>query len=123
MEWKPLSDIELWDMILASEARMNAEQCRVWELLKITPEKWSQSPYGEMGGGFWVVGIIGNLVIWFNDIEDGFNISQYNKYGTIKEYTCNQDELEWSIQAILNNIQNGYSFIRCSAPINGEFKS
>jgi len=39
------------------------------------------------------VGIIGRSVIWYNDIEDGFNISKYATYGRIDEYWCNQDEL------------------------------
>ncbi len=61
----------------------------------------------KLGGGFWVVAIIGNTVVWFNDIEDGFNRSEYTDYKKINDYWCNQDELEWTIQHILNEIKEG----------------
>lgn len=65
-----------------------------------------QSPYGDLGGGFWVVAIIGRFVAWFNDIEDGFNVSRYSKYGVIGEYWCNQDELEWAMQRVLHSFNS-----------------
>lgn len=72
---------------------MNASDRRLWEAISFTPEKWAQHPWGDKGDGFWVVAVIGRSVIWYNDIEEGFNISRYTKYGTIDEYWCNQDEL------------------------------
>jgi hypothetical protein len=123
MDWTPIGETSIWDKIIRAESRMNVEQSRLWELLKITPSKWQQSPWGDAGGGFWAVGLIGNQVIWFNDIEDGFNISKYKSHGDIEEYWCNQDELEWAIQSILNAMQHGYSVIRCSPPIAGEYAS
>ena len=87
---------------------MSLEQRLTWELIKIDPHKWSQEPHGNQGGGFWVVAIIGNSVIWFNDIEEGFNRSTFKEFGKIEEYYCNQDKLEWQIQKIINQIQKGY---------------
>jgi hypothetical protein len=40
---------------------MNPVEERIWEVIKITPEKWQQRPYGDAGGGFWAVGLIGRL--------------------------------------------------------------
>ena len=54
---------------------MSQEEMRLWEAIRIQPVKWQQDPYGIQGGGFWVVGIIGSTVIWYNDIEEGFNRS------------------------------------------------
>lgn len=51
-----------------------------------------------------MVAIIGNTIIWFNDIEDGFNQSSYNKVGIINEYYYNQDELEWQVQSVIDRI-------------------
>ena len=86
---------------------MNPAQERIWNAIKIVPEKWQQSPYGDLGSGFWTVAVIGGFVIWFNDIEDGFNISRYTKYGVIDQYWCNQDELEWAVQRVMNLLENG----------------
>ena len=72
------------------------------------PEKWREEPFGNQGHGFWVVALIGNNVIWFNDIEDGFNRSTFTEYGKINEYWCNQDQLEWTIQKFINQIRDGY---------------
>jgi hypothetical protein len=87
---------------------MNAHQERLWEAIRITPEKWALPPWGDLGGGFWVVAIIGEMVIWYNDIEEGFNRSNYRRYGTIEQYRCNQDELEHSVQGVMDVIATGY---------------
>ncbi|WP_148716647.1 hypothetical protein [Chitinolyticbacter meiyuanensis] len=117
MNWEPTTETELWDKIIQAETRMDAEQSRLWELLKVMPMKWQQHPYGDAGGGFWVVGLIGSLVVWLNDIEDGFNVSQYRTFG------CNQDDLELVVQSIADAILRGYSFARCGPPQNIEPKS
>ena len=117
MKWTPITEVEIWDSINKSYERMSLEQKRLWETIKIEPQKWTQEPYGNEGEGFWVVAIIGNNVVWFNDIEDGFNNSSYSEFGEINEYFCNQDELEWQIQNILNQIKDGYySAGNCGAP-------
>jgi hypothetical protein len=47
------------------------------------------------------------VVVWFNDIEGGFNRSQYSAFGIIKDYWCNQDELAHTMQCLLDEIQTG----------------
>ena len=108
MGWKPISELELWNDINEAFGRMSLEQRRIWEVIKILPEKWQHEPWGNEGEGFWVVAIIGNNVIWFNDIEDGYNQSTYARYGTINEYRCNQDGLEWAVQNVINMLKDGY---------------
>lgn len=71
-----------------------------WEMIKIQPEKWTEKEYGEEGDGFWVVAIYGNRVLWYNDIEEGFNSSTYSEYGHIDEYACNQYSLSEIIHSI-----------------------
>lgn len=124
MDWAPISEAKLWDKIISAEGRMNPQLLRLWETIKILPEKWSEQTYGTVGGGFWVVAVIGNRVIWFNDIEDGFNCSSYVVAGKLAEYFCNQDELEIAVQHVLTIIETGRDAIaRCSAPIAGEWQS
>ena len=102
MEWQPISEASLWDAIIGAEGRMNPQVFRFWEAIKITPGKWSEQRYGSVGGGFWVVAIMGNRALWFNDIEDGFNWSSYVVWGRLSEYFCDQDELELAVQKGLN---------------------
>ena len=124
MSWEPISEAGLWDEIISAEGRMSLQVLRLWEAIKIRPEKWAEQTYGTAGRGFWVVAIIGNRVIWFNDIEEGFNCSSYTTAGTLAEYFCNQDQLEIAVQNILTIIKTGKdSIVRCSAPVPGEWQS
>lgn len=107
MTWTPITEERLWDKVNASESRMSPPQMRMWEMIRIPPQKWAQEPYGSEGGGFWVVAIAGTHVIWYNDIEDGFNISAYSEFGTIDEYGCSQLELEDAVLYVLDRVKTG----------------
>lgn len=112
IEWKPIAEPALLARVSQAEARMTPAQRRLWEAVRIPPEKWQQDPYGNAGAGFWVVAVIGSTVIWYNDIEDGFNRSRYSAYGQIEDYWCNQDELEITIAYLMNSLKNGADLVR-----------
>ena len=100
------SEAELWDLVNAAVAEMSPRERRLWEAIRIEPEKWNQHPYGDAveGGGFWAVGLLGRTVVWYNDIEGGFNTSRFKSYGSIDEYWCNQDKLQWTIKGLLKSL-------------------
>lgn len=99
-QWTPLSKRELYELILKSETDLNGELMNFWELIKMEPKKWTEKTHGDSGDGFWVVAICGTKIIWYNDIEEGFNISNYTIYGHINEYNCNQDNLSWAVSQL-----------------------
>jgi hypothetical protein len=107
MEWEPISESDLWDLINRDLDKMTIAQRRLWDRIQVSPQKWQLHPWGDCGGGFWIVGILGSTVVWYNDIEDGFNRSHYSQHGIIRDYWCNQDELRWTIQMLLNEITTG----------------
>jgi hypothetical protein len=111
-EWKPIAEEALRARIAQGVARMTPSQLRLWEVVRVEPEKWHQHPYGDAGNGFWVVAIIGRTVIWYNDIEEGFNRSSYAAYGTIQDYWCNQDELELTLEYLMNSLERGSDLVR-----------
>ncbi len=41
-------------------------------------------------------------MLWFNDIEEGFNVSRFEEAGQIPhdEYWCNQDELHLVLRSL-----------------------
>jgi hypothetical protein len=98
---------EIHELVCASETLMSSTEQRLWNLARIHPAKWRQEPWANAGDGVWVVGILGRQVIWYNDIECGFNISHYVSYGTIEQYFCNQDELHYVISALCRQIETG----------------
>ena len=93
MTWEPLSDEALASLIEAAEAGMDPALERFWRRIKVRPEKWQLPPWGDLGGGFWVVAVLGQECLWYNDIEDGFNVSRFEVFGRIPDYWCNQAEL------------------------------
>jgi hypothetical protein len=112
VEWEPISETALKTRISQGQARMTPAQLRLWDAIRIEPEKWQQHPYGDQGKGFWVVALMGRTVIWYNDLEDGFNRSRFSAYGTIDDYWCNQDELEVAVQYVLTALEHGSDLLR-----------
>ena len=104
MSWKPITSDELDAIIGSADFEMEPAVLEFWRLIRIRPAKWNLSPWGDIGGGFWVVGVIGNRCLWYNDIENGFNISHYEEFGRILEYGCNQIELDRCIRSFLANL-------------------
>jgi hypothetical protein len=102
MDWTPISEQELVALVNAAVALMDRPALALWNLIHIPPAKWQLSPWGDDGNGFWVVGVLGARVVWYNDIEDGFNVSRYEKYGVIADYWCNQDDLQHRVNALVS---------------------
>ena len=111
-EWEPIAETALRDRIAQGEARMSSAQRHLWDAVRIEPEKWQLHPNGDAGEGFWVAAIVGRTVIWYNDIEEGFNRSRYSTYGSIDDYWCNQDELEVTVQYLMNALEQGADIVR-----------
>ena len=124
MDWAPISEVELCDLVIKAEARMSPQLSKLWQAIKIRPQKWSEQSHGQVGGGFWVVALVGENAIWYNDIEEGFNRSSYRDVGKLDEYVCNQDELEVAVQGVLVLIETGIDTTpRCSAPVAGVYQA
>ena len=112
IEWQPISKTALLARIVQGQARMSPAERRLWEAIRIEPEKWQQHPYGDEGAGFWAVAVVGRTAIWYNDIEEGFNRSRYSEYGTLDDYWCNEDELEVTVRYLSNALERGNDLVR-----------
>ncbi len=105
-KWKPTSEEEIYNEISEMEFAFNKAEKRLWELIKVKPKKWQLSPWGDQGGGFWVIAIAGDSAIYYNDIEDGYNISTYSQLGKLEEYVCDQVSLYDIISNFIHQLQN-----------------
>jgi len=92
-------------MIATALADYDEEVRVAWTRIRIEPAKWRCSPWGDEGDGFWAVAIEGDRVLWFNDIEGGFNRSPFSERGVIDEYRCDRTELT----EILSKIAHDHS--------------
>lgn len=97
--WKPLTRDELNSMISIALSKYDKDVAADWGQIRIQPEKWKCNPWGDAGGGFWAVATENGKVLWYNDIEDGFNWSPFKEHGVIDEYWCNQNDFD----SILDN--------------------
>ena len=112
VDWKPITEEALRRRIAQGVARMPPPCRRLWEAIRIEPQKWQLAPYGDAGGGFWVVAIVGPSVVWYNDVEEGFNRSRYASYGQIEDYWCNQDELDVTVSYLMATLERGADLLR-----------
>jgi hypothetical protein len=104
--WEPLSRAEL-DALIASELAVSAPERRdLFARHAIVPEKWTQHPWGDDGGGFWAVAVCGDRVLWYNEIEEGFNVSRFAVLGRISEGQCwcNQDALGVAVCRLVEDL-------------------
>ena len=97
MTWEPIALPELEARIAEELADCEPEARALYERAAIRPEKWRLPPWGDEGGGFWAVAVLDDRVLWFNDMEDGWNVSAFPHRGEIGAYWCNQDELRGAL--------------------------
>jgi hypothetical protein len=116
IEWQAITREALLARVAQGVARMEPAELRLWKMMRIDPVKWSQDPYGREGEGFWVVALIGSSVIWYNDIEDGFNRSHYETHGAIRDYWCNQDELDVAVKYLVNAMDHEADLVGMGTP-------
>lgn len=104
MEWTPIDREELQHWIERSLVAGGDDVRAFFAQIAREPVKWQLHPWGDLGGGFWIVAVLGNRVVWFNDIEEGFNISTFATEGVIPsdEYWCDQDELHWTLRKLVH---------------------
>lgn len=93
-----------------------------WFTFAITPQKWRCSPWSDDSDGFWAVAISDQKVVWYNDIEEGFNVSSFSSYGVISTYACEQHTLGESLAASgLAVASEGVTRLSASKDIPKEF--
>ncbi len=103
MEWQSMTEAQIWDKINSAVTRMSPQQGRLWDCVKIIPAKW-ESSYGAGGSSYWAVAVLGQTVVWYDDIENGFRCSAYSRYGSIADRFSIEDDLEVVVQQMLNRL-------------------
>ena len=115
--FEPISEENLIKLINSSIYDLTGPELVFYEAIRIAPQKWELEPWGKEGGGFWVIGLIGQTVLWYNDIEEGFNDSQYSEYGVIGEYWCNQDDFALAVRNLKSFVETCIPPLKMSPPI------
>ncbi|WP_202350432.1 hypothetical protein [Mesorhizobium sp. 113-1-2] len=108
-----MNEAALWDRINAGRDRMSVAQRRLWDMISIDPEQWIHRTSAGDDLRIWVVALIGRTVISYNDLEHGFDRSNFVRYGEIAQPGWGQSDLEIAVQDVLNELEFG----RRTAPI------
>jgi len=96
MEWSPTTQDELESLIHDELGACTEKQREIFNRYKVPLRKAPIVRYGKQEYVF-VVAQRGDEVMYYEDVEEGFNFSPLAEDGSIKEHWCNQDELEHAL--------------------------
>ncbi len=57
--WKAITEDALSNLLEGAEAEMATPVLAFWEYIRVRPVKWQLPEWGDLGGGFWVVAVLG----------------------------------------------------------------
>jgi len=96
MEWKPAPVEDVMEIVQEDLSDCDPEQAAVFDRFAVNPFPAAIVRYGQIGSVI-VVARRYNEVIYWEDVECGFNVSPIDENGTVLEHWCNQDELRWAL--------------------------
>jgi hypothetical protein len=97
-EWLPATVDEVNDIVASDLKACDFEQLAVFSKFSVKPFVAPIMRYGKMESVV-VVARNGDQVIYYEDVEDGFNVSPLSPDGLVLEHWCNQDELRFPLNA------------------------
>ena len=67
----------------------------------VSSSRFEEGEDQEIDEGFWVIAVIGNKVLWYNHLEQGFNISHFSSFGCIDKYDSRKDSFDTAFKRIM----------------------
>ena len=98
MEWRPAKVEEVQDVIQCDLVNCDAEQLMAFRQYAVQPYCAPILRYGKKDQVV-VVARKGNEVIYWEDIEEGFNVSPVAEDGQVLEHWCDQNELRFALNS------------------------
>jgi len=98
MEWRPASVEEVKSIVNSDLSACDDEQIATFRRYAVEPYVAPILRYGAMETVV-VVARKGEEVIYWEDVEEGFNVSPIGEGRRIREHWCNQDELGYALNS------------------------
>ena len=98
MEWKPASIEEVKNIVETDLANCDGEQLTIFRRYAVDAHLAPILRCGRMESVV-IVARNRNEVIYWEDVEEGFNVAPIAEDGRILEHWCNQDELKHALNA------------------------
>jgi len=102
MAWKPATIDEVKDILRADLKRCNPKQIEIFQQYSVEPYFAPIVRYGKEENVV-VVAQKSDEVIYWEDVEEGFNISLAGPGGRIVEHWCNQDDLSVALNRLIQS--------------------
>lgn len=97
-EWQPATVAEVKSIVVEDLKACDAEQMAAFNEYAVEPYVAPIVRYGRMESVV-VVAQNASEVIYWEDVEEGFNVSPVDSKGQILEHWCNQDSLGLALNA------------------------
>jgi hypothetical protein len=97
-DWQPATVEEVNEIIARDLKECDAQQLATFDKYRIEPFFAPIVRYGQTESVV-VVARNGDQVIYYEDLDDGFNVSPMSADGRVVEHWCNQDELRFALNA------------------------
>lgn len=94
--WSPITEVQLKEIINYQLKECTDKQKEIYNKYCIDLERAPIERYGKIEYVF-IVAKRGEEVMYYEDVEEGFNFSRMSPSGKILEHGCNQDELKYSL--------------------------
>ena len=95
--WRPASASEIKELLSRQLKDCTSDELAAFEAYRVEPFQVPISRSGNTEAVF-VVAQKGAEVMYYEDVEEGFNISRLTAEGVIAEPGYEQDELKWAIR-------------------------
>lgn len=116
----PISLTELENEINQSIIKMTKYENEFWSSISISPCKWKYIDENNRTNKVWVFAIFDDQIIWYDDVEEGFNVSNFEEPGVFSPETAEQDELVFAIRKLLRiNIGTLQLYIKYDGDADG----
>jgi len=97
-DWQPATIVKVNEIVARDLKACDAEQLAAFSKYRIEPFSAPIVRYEQVECVV-VVARNGDQVIYYEDVEDGFNVSRMSSDGQILEHWCNDDELRFALNA------------------------
>lgn len=95
-KWEPITADELRSLINEQLRECDERRRAIFERYQLSLRAAPLRRYGKLESAF-IVAQRGDEVMYYEDVEDGFNFSPLTPTGEIAEHWCNQDPLKYAL--------------------------
>jgi hypothetical protein len=100
MSWKPITKEELEKELESQCSQLSKEERSYFNAIRVPLEPAKIERWGNLETVY-IVAKKGSTIIFYEDVEEGFEISKLDKKGIVSEYGVNQ----FTIQHIVNQLR------------------